>query len=53
MEQKLKRLSYGILDSEIEDMIELGYIIKQISGSGDNYYVWVLFEKNINNENIL
>jgi len=53
MEQQLKRLSYGSLNYEVEAMIKLGYIIKQISGSGDNYYVWVLFEKNISNENIL
>lgn len=53
MEQKIERISSGLLDDEVKYMKELGYNIKQISGTGDAYYVWVLFEKNISNENTL
>ena len=48
MEQKIDRISYSSLDSEVKYMRELGYTIKQISGTGDDYYVWVLYEKNNN-----
>lgn len=51
MEQKLLRLNYyGSYEYEIKEMAQKGYIIKQISGSGDHQYVWALFEKNINND---
>jgi len=49
MEQKLLRLNYyDSYEAEIKEMAKYGYIIKQISGSGDNQYVWALFEKNDN-----
>lgn len=48
MEQKIERIGYASLDGEIRHMKDLGYIIKQISGSGNDYYVWVLFERNNN-----
>ena len=48
MEQKIDRITYSSLDDEVKYMKELGYTIKQISGTGDNYYVWVLFEKDTN-----
>ena len=52
MDQKIKRLGYysSYFDSEVENILKDGYVIKQISGTGDYHYVWVLFEKydNIN-----
>ena len=52
VEQQLIRLDYyDGYDTEIKNMFDRGYIIKQISG-GDKEYCWVLFEK-YNNDIIL
>lgn len=53
MEQELKRIYYPSADIEIQLMKDKGYYIKQISGSGECSYVWVLFEKNNSSINSL
>lgn len=44
MDQVLKRLYYGALETDVIEMRKMGYSVKQITGGGE-YYVYVLFEK--------
>ena len=44
MDQIIKRLYYGGLETEVNTMKKMGYCVKQITGGGE-YYVYVLFEK--------
>ena len=49
MEQEIKQVSEANTSNVIAHMKEQGYYVKQIAGTGNDRYVWVLFERNINN----
>lgn len=49
MKQKIKYVYRIDTDSIIQKMSEEGYVVKQISGTGDVDFVWILFEKDVNN----
>ena len=53
MQQVIKRCHVGAIDDLINLMSNDGYVVKQISGTGDVDYVWVLFEKTSNTETSL
>ena len=51
MDQIIKRLYYGSLETDILEMRKIGYYVKQITSSGE-YYIYVLFEKTETNDNL-
>lgn len=48
MEQEIKQVSEANTSIEIAQMKEQGYYVKQISGTGNDRYIWILFEKSNN-----
>jgi len=50
MQQVIKRRHVSAIDDFLELMSKDGYTVKQISGTGDEDYVWILFEKTSNTD---
>ena len=53
IEQKVKRCFYPNCDYDILEMKQTGYIIKQIAGSSNDNYIWILFDKVIDDINTI
>ena len=53
MQQEIKRSYVGGTSDLIRLMSKDGYVVKQIAGTGDEDYVWILFEKTSNAETSL
>ena len=53
MQQEIKRSYVGATSDLIGLMSKNGYVVKQIAGTGDEDYIWILFEKPSNAETSL